>query len=104
MELNQIKKGVRVEDKGFPELGAGTIIMVLTKTIKICFDNIATIRTYDFPHAKMFLTIVKPNGNKKKKKKNKNVSKKDADKKRKKNKEKREYATYLRLKKKFEKK
>ena len=56
MRKEDVKKGVLVVDRGYQDMGTGTIVEVLTTVFKVEFRK--GVETYDYPHAK-FLDIVK---------------------------------------------
>ena len=55
MKKREVKKGIKVIDRGYREYGKGIITEVLKTRFKVNFGG--DIHTYDYPHA-FFLDIV----------------------------------------------
>lgn len=57
MKKEEIREGVLVVDRWYPEKGTGVIFKVLKTRLKVTFKGAE--ETWDYPHAKLFLETVK---------------------------------------------
>lgn len=55
MKGRDVKEGIKVIDRGYPEMGTGLVTETLKTVFKVDFNG--DIHTYDYPHAK-FLNVI----------------------------------------------